>query len=191
MRYCYTILNPKKECASFKKYVHLITYGDDNEQNVSTLIPWYNHTAIKDVLASIDVVYTMAEKEAISRPYIPFSEVSFLKRKWVFEPVSKIWLAPLEWASLNKALTMGTKSDSTCAEKQAAQTVRNVALEMFHHGREAFEDGVERLRRIVHKSNLDLWVAPDAIKTWDEYVDLHHKCTLGFSSVNPLADENL
>jgi hypothetical protein len=190
MRYCYHVLNEDAECITFKQFVHLITYGDDNAQNVSPLKSWFNHTAIKDVLASIDVVYTMADKDAPSRPFIHIDEVSFLKRKWVLEPTSGIWLAPLEWSSLNKALTMGTKSSSECAEAQAAQTVRNVALEMFHHGPVAFEDGVARLRRIVQKSGLENWVARDAIKTWDEYVDMHQKCSLGFGSVSPIACES-
>jgi hypothetical protein len=188
MRYCYHELNPERECRTFKDFVHLITYGDDNASGISQLTRWFNHTAVRDVLASIDVVYTMADKEAESRPFISFSEVSFLKRKWVLEPESGIWLAPLEWASINKALTMGTTSDSECKEEQAAQTIRNVAMEMFHQGPEVFKDGVARLRRIVIKSGIERYVAPNAIKTWDEYVDMHNKCSLGFG-VNPSRSE--
>lgn len=181
MRYCYVKLNPKSECVTFKENVHLITYGDDNEMNVSLNCSWFNHTAIQRVLASIEVVYTMADKDAPSEPFIHFSEVSFLKRKWVFEPEAEIWLAPLEWASLAKALTIGTLSDAVCPQEQAAQTVRNVALEMFHHGRADFDENIAKLRRIISKSGITTWVAPDAIKTWDEYIELHARCSTGLA----------
>lgn len=184
MRYCYFVLNPKRECRSFKQYVHLITYGDDNEQNVSSLIPWYNHTSIQRVLADIDVTYTMADKDAESKPFISFKDVSFLKRKWVFNVEDKIWQAPLEWDSINKMLTIGTRSDSVAPEAQAASMIESAALEMWHHGREAFEDGIAKLHRIIEKTNLGPWMRDGAIKSWEEYVLLHKRCSLGFSPEN-------
>jgi len=185
MRYCYYSLNPQRECRTFKEFVHLITYGDDNEQNVSPTIQWYNHTAIQKVLADIDVVYTMADKDAESKPFIPFVDVSFLKRKWVFDEESQIWQAPLEWDSINKMLTIGTRSDSVAPEEQASSMIESAALEMWHHGPSAFEEGIGKLQRIVKKSNLSSWMREGAIKTWSEYVELHKRCSLGFSPENP------
>ena len=174
MRYCYHELNPQKEVVTFKKNVALITYGDDNAQGVSDHAPWFNHTAIQRVLAEIDVVYTMADKEAESIPYIHIDEVSFLKRMWVKDPESGIWLAPLEWDSINKMLTMCVASDSVDLKEQAASMVRNCALEMFHHGKESFRVNIAKLKRIIHKSGLDDWVDKGAIVTWDDYI-LYHK----------------
>jgi len=182
MRYAYYQLNPKKECISFKQFVHLITYGDDNENNVSDKVPWFNHTAIQIELGKIDVVYTMATKDADSVPYIPFTEVSFLKRKWVQDEESKIWLAPLEWASINKMLTVCTASDSVCMEAHDAQMLRSCVVEMFHHGKEKYADNLAMLKRIAHKSGLIAgdWIATGTFKTWDECIDAHGRCSLGF-----------
>jgi len=179
MRYCYHMLNPARECRSFKRNVHLITYGDDNEMNVSKLAPWFNHTAIQKVLASIEVVYTMADKEAASIPYIHFNEVSFLKRKWVYNEKEGLWLAPLEWASLNKALTVGIASDAVNPGDQAIATVGSVAQEMFHHGEEVFHDGIARLRRIVEKSGLTPFIERSTFRSWEAYVALHKGESLG------------
>jgi len=63
MRYCYTLLNPERTCATFKLNVHLFTYGDDNIMGASLSAPWFNHTNIQRILAGIGVDYTMADKE--------------------------------------------------------------------------------------------------------------------------------
>jgi len=69
MRYAYFHLNPAKEVRSFKKNVALMTYGDDNSAGVSASAPWFNHTAISEVLSGIGVKYTMADKKTESVPY--------------------------------------------------------------------------------------------------------------------------
>jgi sulfate adenylyltransferase subunit 1 (EFTu-like GTPase family) len=69
MRYCFIVLSEDKQCTSFKKSVSLMTYGDDNVMGVCKSIPWFNHTAIVEVLKSIGVEYTMADKESKSVPY--------------------------------------------------------------------------------------------------------------------------
>jgi hypothetical protein len=78
MRYVYMVLNPQRECVSFKRNVHLFTYGDDNIMGVSPACTWFYHGAIQEQLSHIGVEYTMADKEAESRPYISLSEASFL-----------------------------------------------------------------------------------------------------------------
>ncbi len=64
MRYAFTVLHPNGTTEDFKKFVRLITYGDDNAGAVSKEAPWFNHTAVQEVLAAIGVTYTMADKQA-------------------------------------------------------------------------------------------------------------------------------
>jgi len=78
MRYCYFKLNPEKEFESFRDNVALLTYGDDNGMGVSEETPWFNHTSVSEMMKTINVVYTMADKETETRPYIHIDEASFL-----------------------------------------------------------------------------------------------------------------
>jgi hypothetical protein len=62
MRYVYVVCAPERNCLQFKSHVALITYGDDNGMGVSAKIDFFTHTSIRDVLETIGVVYTMADK---------------------------------------------------------------------------------------------------------------------------------
>lgn len=139
MRYCYIVLNPKHECTSFKENVALLTYGDDNAAGVSDRVPWFNHTAISGVLASIGVVYTMADKEAESVPYIHIDEISFLKRTWRWDEDVRAFVAPIEEDSIRKMLCVTVKSKTLSPESHQAAVMVSAANEWFFHGREVFE----------------------------------------------------
>jgi hypothetical protein len=148
------------------------------------LIPWFNHTAIVDQLAKWDVVYTMADKDAESVPYIPFSDVSFLKRTWRFDEEAQIWCCPLEWASIEKMLTMTVRSDTIPPEEQAAQVIASAAMEMWQYGRATFEKNVILLREIVAECRLEEFMTNKTIRTWEGYLELHNRSSLGFESVD-------
>lgn len=79
-RYVYFALNPQHEVRTFKQKVRLITYGDDNIFGVCASAPWFNHTTISGALAECGVVYTMADKEAESIPYINISDATFFEK---------------------------------------------------------------------------------------------------------------
>jgi DNA-binding cell septation regulator SpoVG len=85
MRYVYFILNPNHEIGSFTANVALMTYGDDNIMSVNKSIDWFNHTNIANCFEELEIVYTMADKEAESVPFINISDASFLKRSWKFD----------------------------------------------------------------------------------------------------------
>lgn len=167
MRYCYIILNPKHEVNTFKSYVHLMTYGDDNVMGVSSECPWFNHTAISTVLGAHGVIYTMADKEAKSVPYISINDVSFLKRGWLWCEELKAHLCPLDEESIEKSIMTCVQSKSVSQEYQAIQIVGTACMEYFFHGRSVFEDRVSRLKAIVHESNLDEYIEDSTFPTWE------------------------
>lgn len=186
MRYCYLKLNPAKECSSFQLFVHLITYGDDNAMNVSPRIPWFNHTTIQKCLAEHGITYTMADKDAASVPYIPFSQVSFLKRTWRWDNEAQIWCCPLDWSSIEKMLTKTTRSDSICLKQQSAEAIASAAAEMWQYGRDVFEVNVAKLQRIIAVTKLEAYIEPNTIRTWEEYRELHDRCSIGFAKIDPI-----
>jgi hypothetical protein len=138
MRYVYHELNPSKEVDSFKANVALITYGDDNAMGVSDRIPWFNHTTISEELAKLDIVYTMADKEAASIPYVPMKDVSFLKRTWVYDEDVGDYLAPLAFDSIEKSLMTWVRSKKVWSGDQAIDVISSACREFFFYGRESF-----------------------------------------------------
>jgi len=157
MRLAYTKLSPNKHCRDFQKNVRLITYGDDNALGISPSIQWFNHTSIQKELATINVVYTMADKDSESVPFINIRDISFLKRRFVPQSDGRV-KCPLEWASIDKMLTMCTASKSVGKEKQAIDTIRSALGEFYQYGREVFDENIAKLHRIVERSGISDFV---------------------------------
>lgn len=171
MRYCYTILNPKHECLTFKENVSLMTYGDDNVMGVSRKIDWFNHTLISDTLSNFGVVYTMADKEAESVPFINIKDVSFLKRSWLWCDDVHNYLCPLEHDSIEKSIMTCVASKSVSPEYQAIQIISTACQEYFFYGRDVFESKKKILREIVKDSNLEDFIEGSTFPTWESLVD--------------------
>lgn len=171
MRYCYRVLNPAQEVKSFKQNVHLFTYGDDNTQGVSKTCPWYNHTAIQAVLATIGVEYTMADKTSESRPYINIKDVSFLKRYWRYDEDVGAWLAPIEEDSIKRSLCVWLPSTSINEYEKMIEVITSAVNEYFFYGREKFEKERSFLTQLLQEEPYCLYPKVDKIPQWQELYD--------------------
>jgi len=169
MRYAYILRNPEQEAKSFKKNVHLATYGDDNAGNVSKKIDWFHHTAIQEELADIGIKYTMADKSSESRPFISIDEVEFLKRTWRYEPEVDDYFAPLNEASIEKRLMVGVQSAELTPEWQAVENMATSMEDYFFYGRETFEEKKKFLIEVGLESGLQFHMAA---KKWPQFDDL-------------------
>jgi hypothetical protein len=189
MRYCYAKLSPDHSPMTFKEFVHLITYGDDNAGGVSPKVPWFNHTAIAAELAKIKVVYTMADKHAESVPFVNIADITFLKRSFVprVERDGRHRVAcPLAWESIEKMLTSCVVSKSVCPEKQAMDSMRSAIGEFFQYGEEVFDENVKKMHQIVEMCHLEFFVQPSTFPSYKELLDAHfeasgleiHTCSL-------------
>lgn len=168
MRYCYHELNPNHEAETFKDNVNLMTYGDDNIMGVSDRVPWFNHTTIANTLAAVDIVYTMAEKEAISVPYIHISEASFLKRTWRFDKNVGAMLCPLDHDSIEKMLTVWVASKSVVWQEQIVSVIASACREYFFYGKPIFEEKRLMFKAIIAKHELSLWENDSTLPVWDQ-----------------------
>jgi hypothetical protein len=171
MRYSYHELNPEQEVRSFKRRVALITYGDDNAMGVHVSAPWFNHTTVQKLLAHVGVRYTMADKEAVSVPYITIGEVSFLKRTWRWDEDVGAYLAPLEETSIGKSLTRVVASKTISAEAQACEVLKSAHMEYFNYGWEIFHQKDKMIREIMDECDLWPHTHMDRYPTWQEYRD--------------------
>lgn len=173
MRYCYLALKPNDgsnlHCYDFKDSVKLITYGDDNFMNVKEGYDWFNHRSISEVLRSIGVTYTMADKISESIPYVPIDEASFLKRKFRFEDELGYFVCPLEPASIIGSLMIGERSKFVSEESRICSVMTSANDEFFWHGRETFEEWHARLQGYIDELQLQDYMDSD-LPTWDDLI---------------------
>jgi hypothetical protein len=140
MRYAFCVLNPSGECCEFKKFVHLITYGDDNIMGVSDETPWFDHAAIAGVMKSIGITYTTSDKTDRVLTYVHIDEEQFLKRKWRFDSDVGFYVCPLDEESIFKSLTVWRPSSSVAPGYQMTDVVHSALYEYFYYGKEKFEE---------------------------------------------------
>ena len=177
MRYCMYFAapsEPEEKVRHFKQFVKLMTYGDDNAMCVSKIAPWFNHTVIQDILASVGVEYTMADKEAESKPFIPITEVSFLKRTWRWEPAlgkNGGWACPLDMSSMEKMLNITVRSDFLCPEQQAVASIRSAVQEFFYYGKDSFEFHCGNMRKLIDMYDLNEYIVPSVFPSWEDLVE--------------------
>jgi len=157
----------------FKRFVALMTYGDDNMMGVHQKIDWFNHTSVQKNLADIGVEYTMADKTSETVPFIAIDEISFLKRTWRWEPAlgeNGDYACPLDFASIEKMLNITLASDFICPQAQAAAIIESACAEFFHYGKEKFELYTQKMKEVINECDLAPYCSKSTILTWDEYV---------------------
>ena len=176
IRYAYYALHRgEKDIPEFDSVVSLVTYGDDNAMDISPDERLLNHTSIANELAKVGITYTMADKKAASIPYIPLSEISFLKRGFVINPDLGTYVAPLEVASISKSLHnyMMHKGSDTPPEQIAAQALISANMEFFNHGREVFEMRHEQIKLVAREAGIEVLVGE--LSTYNDLIDRYRQ----------------
>lgn len=176
VRYCYHVLNPKHESTSFKDNVNLFTYGDDNIMGVSKTCGWFTHTTLAKALNDVDITYTMADKEAVSIPYINISEASFLKRTWRFEKELGHFVCPLEEESIEKMLMVWTRSSSIVWEEQVVAILTSANMEYFWYGKDIYLEKQKLFKNLVQSLPMSAeWIEPHVFPSWEDMCDKYYQ----------------
>lgn len=189
MRYVWYTLKPKDiALRDFDVNVALMTYGDDNAMGVAPVCSWYNHTAIQAALKTIGVVYTMAEKDAKSVPFVKIGDITFLKRSFVELEDGRV-ACPLDWKSVDKMLTSCVPSLSLGPEAQAVSTIRSAISEAWQYGPEKFTETCNKMHNIVEKSGIQPYVRRSTFPS-SEQLELGHwkSCIYGCSECSCKAE---
>jgi hypothetical protein len=163
--------------ACFQKHVALLTYGDDNALNVHAAVPHFNHTTIAHVLSTINVKYTMADKESESVPYIHIDDVSFLKRKWVWNAEARAYFCPLEEASIKKMLMIATRSRTLSDQAHMASVMRSANDEWFWYGKERFLAEQNYLKSLAEHPEVQAYFRMFPLASWDALMERFHKAS--------------
>jgi len=149
IRYCYfKIFGVHK---GFKKYVSLLTYGDDL---IASCKFWdrMNHITIKEILAIENIEITMPNKTDTPCPTQHIDSLDFLKR--LFKEENGHVFCPLDRESIDNMLTVIVESKSVPEQKQIADIIGAVQFEAFQHGREVFDHYTRACEDVVVKLRL-------------------------------------
>jgi hypothetical protein len=150
----------------FDTIVALLTYGDDNIMSVKEGFDSYNHTRIASIFSESGITYTMADKDAVSVPFINGASASFLKHYAVWDEDMKLYRAKIEEGSIAKMLHCHVKSSVLNEEQHSTAAIHNVADKYFHYGRAVYDMRREQLHRVARASGIVGLVGE--IKTYDE-----------------------
>jgi len=148
----------------FKDNVALYTLGDDNVADIAHGCN-LSHLTMNKVLAEFGMTYTMAEKDAELVDYISMEEVTFLKRRWVFDERIQDYAAPLEWASIEKMLMCCTKTKAYEPKIHAEEAISAALRYAWDHGEEKFNQLTATLREIVDELDLHSVLLPSTFPT--------------------------
>lgn len=128
----------------------------------------------------MNIGYTMADKEADSIPYIHIDDVSFLKRKWVWDDEIKAWMAPLDEESIIKSLTVWVPSGSIDKYRQMEQVISAANNEYFFYGRAVFEEKQKFFKELLSQEPYHLYVTESTLPSYDTLAARFHKASERF-----------
>lgn len=163
----------KQSFASFRKYVELAIYGDDNicmvHQDVSW---WFNFHSFQREAGNFGFEITSESKSGNHEPSLrPLSDMTFLKRSFVL--TEGYYLGPLDPHSITKALVwthQGTArpverfpvEDNAvvwplCSDPVHTKSVIEALLpEIALNGREFYQSTIQELKTQVHNAGIDV-----------------------------------
>lgn len=179
-------------CEWFIK-VFCITLGDDVFLKVHPDRPEYNHTTIQRAFSDIGITYTMADKDAESRPYIPLEEVTFLKRTFVdHESFPGMKVAALDRRSIYKMLCYTVPSHSVSLEEQMAAAIASAQAEAFFHGSKFFAQIQDLINEMPKSPELEFRMTQIPPPSWNAMVARFVRSSpkLQVRQVLPASEEN-
>lgn len=126
---------------SFREYVKLSTYGDDNIGSVDETIDNFTIKGISEFLKEYGQVYTMPDKESELVDFLPPEDFEFLKRKSTFCKEKGVHVGSLVEKSIFKMLHMYLRPKGTIDSEElaSAKNIDTALREWSNHGRDVYE----------------------------------------------------
>jgi hypothetical protein len=136
----------------FHNVIALITYGDDNNFDVSPEEPYFNMMSVARELARIGLEYTNANKATHDIAFKSLDELSFLKRSFHVHPELGVRVGALDLESVDRALLLGRGVPKGCPASEAelvAQNMEGALSEAFLHSHAVYNRYKELLAPLV------------------------------------------
>jgi hypothetical protein len=129
----------------FNKHVYLLVLGDDNVFSVHPeYIDYFNEKVIAEQMVKLGHVYTSADKETVLTEQLhDLTEVTFLKRKWVYDERSGRYVGPLALDSVLDIANWVKKGGNPIGDTE--NNVQVVLHELALHGKSVFDHWCSRI----------------------------------------------
>ncbi|APG78507.1 hypothetical protein [Wenzhou picorna-like virus 22] len=133
--YAYLKLKPKEvDLESFGVNVLPVTYGDDLVAAVRPHVSnWFNNVSFAKIVKDLGMTYTDPNKKLNLSPFFTFSEITFLKRRFIF--ANNKYHMPLEWDSIGKSLSYIIPSKYVGYYEQRMSSLLSAVYEVRIHAR--------------------------------------------------------
>ena len=138
----------------FRDAVAAMTYGDDLKSSVHKDFPKMNHVDYAKYLLSVDIVFTMPDKESVATEYMHDLDADFLKRKNVTMPELGVCVGALCEDSIFKSLHAVLKSNAVTTTQQSMSNIDGALREWFAHGRDVYERRREQMSTVAHTAGI-------------------------------------
>jgi len=140
---------------NFDQKVRTANVGDDNVNAVcKSLYERFNMITIAGVYRGLGYVATPAKKGAALQKSIPFLDLTFLKRKFLWSAETGTYLAPLDKDSIYKSFCFEFKDAGVSPVQRLADVAQGAQREMFLHGRKDFEEFCSFMSSIYFRHQL-------------------------------------
>lgn len=130
----------------FNDDVTMIAYGDDNIISVGGDNN-FNQTTISEGFAAIGMCYTMETKQASAGDYRPLTEVSFLKRGFVFDYQMQIFIGPLELDSIVECFNWIHQTTDEYGVMEQNFLMANAELAL--HNADVFNEWIAKIQKAI------------------------------------------
>ncbi|APG76879.1 hypothetical protein 1 [Beihai picorna-like virus 84] len=140
------------EIPAFRKHVAFISYGDDNAANVSDEVaPWFNQETVTEAMAKYGYTYTDEAKSGITVKTRRLADISFLKRKFVYDDEWRCHVAPMD---LNTILDIPNWVRGAERRQATVLNVETIQRELALHGRDVFDEYMPQFREALARAGL-------------------------------------
>lgn len=130
----------------FHENVSMVSYGDDNCINIhDRAIDYFNQQTIAEGYATIGMKYTDEAKSDVVLPFRKLQDISYLKRKFVWNEDEMQFVAPLDLSVVLEMINW-IRGDQDVEEKTIAN-METSAFELSLHGKNVFEQWINLYRR--------------------------------------------
>jgi hypothetical protein len=131
--YAYLKLVQNKE--DIWKKIRFKTYGDDVlmaiHDSVQELFDMVKFSVV--VKEDFGLDFTSSDKETELKPFTPFEEISFLKRRIIFDQELERYIMPLDISSIVRSLEWTNPSESITQEIQMISCCQSALREIYFH----------------------------------------------------------
>jgi len=156
---------------NFQKKVSTANVGDDNINRVDLdLSSKFNMITISEIYSKLGYIATPANKSGKIQTNIPFEELTFLKRNFVWSDDLGSYVAPISLDSIFKAFCFEKKDAGTTSQERLKEVASGAQREAFLHGRIFFENFKEMVSQIYSKFDLT-FIALDYEQLKAEYIN--------------------